>query len=232
MRCSINTLQPDCFNRVFDCCKTSLFLFFMNIGLFLLITRIDDGRILYCTHEVVTDTLSDPSLYCQLSGKIYNHTEDYPTTDEMLLIFFYFTGAIFHFIVMLMGIFWFLHLSHVYLNILFPIQLNFLNRKTWSRGLHITEVAGAIILSAIGPMTVFISGNKYNITTLPPVVCFPASIYLSIYTMFIPLVLMCTIGVCVIITIFWTLIKVHSYVYSIVEICMYCRVATHCIGLR
>ena len=30
----------------------------------------DDSRVLYCTHEVVTDTLSDPSLYCQLSGKI------------------------------------------------------------------------------------------------------------------------------------------------------------------
>ena len=117
-------------------------------------------------------------------------------------------GAGFHFLVILMGIFWLLHLCHVYLNILFPIQLNFLNRKTWSRGLHITEVTGAIILSAIGPMAVFISGNEYNLITLPPIVCFPASIYLSIYTMFIPLVVMSTIGVCVIIILFWTLIKV------------------------
>ena len=123
-------------------------------------------------------------------------------------IFILHTGAIFHFVIILMGIFWFLHLSHIYLNILFPIQLNFLKRKKWSRGLHITEVTGAIIISAIGPMTVFITGSKYNISTLPPIVCFPTSIYLSIYTMFIPLVMMSTIGVCVIITLFWTLIKV------------------------
>ena len=39
------------------------------IGLLLLITRLDDRRVLYCTHDVVTDTLNDPSLYCQFSGK-------------------------------------------------------------------------------------------------------------------------------------------------------------------
>ena len=128
-------------------------------------------------------------------------------------------GAIFHFLIMLMSIFWFLHLSHVYLNILFPIQLKFLKRKEWSRGLHITEVTGAIILSAIGPMVVFITGNEYNITTLPPMICFPASIYLSIYTLFIPLVMMSTIAVCVIIVVLWTLIKVHTYT-ALVEMCI------------
>ena len=129
-------------------------------------------------------------------------------------------GAVFHFLVILMGISWFLHLFHVYLNILFPIQLNFLNRKTWSRGLHITEVAGAIILSAIGPMAVFISGNKYNIGTLPPIICVPSSTYLTIYTMFIPLVLMSTTGVCIIITMLWALIKVGSYIH-LLQWCSY-----------
>ena len=127
-------------------------------------------------------------------------------------------GAVFHFLVILMGISWFLHLSHVYLSISFPIRLNFLKSKKWSRGLHITEVTGAIVLSAMGPMAVFISGNKYNIITLPPIVCFPASIYLSIYTMFIPLVLMLTIGVCIIIIMLWTLIKVSTLYYLIYRV--------------
>jgi len=108
-----------------------------------------------------------------------------------------------------MGVFWFLHFCHVYIKIIFPIQLNFLSHKRWSRGLHVTEVTGAIVLSAIGPIAVWISGNQYNIFTLPPIICFPSSTQLSIYTMFIPLVIMFTIGVCVIITILWTLIKVR-----------------------
>ena len=117
-----------------------------------------------------------------------------------------------------MGIFWFLHLSHVYLSIKFPIQLNFLKRKKWSRGLHITEVTGAVILSAIGPMVVFISGNEYNIATIPPIMCFPASTHLSIYTMSMPLVMMFTIGVCIIIIMLWTLIKVGTLVIAIIKL--------------
>ena len=108
-----------------------------------------------------------------------------------------------------MGIFWFLHISHVYLNILLPIQLNFLNRKTWSRGLHATEVTVALILSAIGPMAVLISETEYNINTLPPIMCFPST-HLSVYTLFVPLVLIATVGVCLIIMILWALIKVST----------------------
>ena len=130
-----------------------------------------------------------------------------------MYIIFIFLGAIFHFLVMLIGIFWFLHLFHVYLNILFPIQLNVLNRKTWSRGLHVAEVTGTIIVGAIGPMAIFISGDKYNTPTFPPISCFPESIHHNIYSVFIPLVLMFTIGVCIIVTMLWTLIRVRR-IYS------------------
>lgn len=133
------------------------------------------------------------------------------------------TGATFHFLIILMGIFWFLHLCHIYMSILFPLKLNFLKCKTWSRGLHVTEVTGAIMLSAIGPMVVLISNNKYNITSLPPLICFPASIHLSIYTIFIPLVIMFTTGVCITITILWTLIKVGSYTVVTADTCTMIR---------
>ena len=109
-----------------------------------------------------------------------------------------------------MGISWFLHLCHVYLSISLPVELNFLNCKTWSRGLHVIEVMGTAMLSAIGPMAILISGSGYNISTFPPTICFPASIHLNIYMVVIPLVIMLAIRVCIIITIFWMLIKVGS----------------------
>ena len=166
----------------------------------------DYGRVLHCTHEVVTDTFSNPSLYCQLSGKTVS-------LCVCIIILLYYAGVAFHFFIILMGVFWLLHISHVYLNILFPIRLNFLNHRTWSRGLHATEVTMAFILSAIGPITVLISGNEYNVIILPPIMCFPST-RLSIYTLFIPLVLMATIGVCLIIIIFWALIKVSIHILS------------------
>ena len=115
-----------------------------------------------------------------------------------------------------MSAFWFLHLCHVYLKILFPIQLKFLDRPSWSRRLHITEVTGAIIVSAIGPSAVWISSSEYNLITMPPIMCFPVSTQLTIYTTFIPLVVLSTIGVCVIITILWTLIKVSADIYNFI----------------
>ena len=87
--------------------------------------------------------------------------------------------------------------------------MKFLSGRTWSRGLHATEVTVALILSAIGPMAVFISETEYNMITLPPIMCFPST-HLSVYTLFIPLVVIATVGVCLIIMILWALIKVST----------------------
>lgn len=40
------------------------------VGILILITHIDTEKDLYCTSEVVTETLSDPSAFCWISGRL------------------------------------------------------------------------------------------------------------------------------------------------------------------
>ena len=78
--------------------------------------------------------------------------------------------------------------------------------------LHFSEVLVSVFLSALGPGVIWFSNNEYNIFSLPPLLCLPATNSLIFYTMCLPLVILLTIGVNLIAMVLWTLLQVNKSV--------------------
>ena len=77
--------------------------------------------------------------------------------------------------------------------------------------LHITEVAGAIIICGIKPV-IFKLTSEYNFQNFPPFICFPTK-SVGFYSMCLPLCLMVGTGVILAIIMFWMLHMVSKYAY-------------------
>jgi len=107
-----------------------------------------------------------------------------------------------------MSLFWLLHLFHIYLSIVFPIESRFLKTKKWSQRLHITEVVVSVFISALCPAVVLVTNINYNFIFYPALFCTPATQVLIFYSMAIPVVLITVIGLNLIVTVVWTLFKV------------------------
>ena len=129
----------------------------------------------------------------------------------------YFIGATFQFCLILMSIFWLFHLFHVFLKVVFPVKSRFLTTRKWNRKLHIAEILVSILISALGPATVWIAGIKYGFSFFPPLLCLPTSRAFVFYTMSVPLMILLTLGLNMTATIIWTLLKV-SELYIIIKI--------------
>ncbi|XP_065890997.1 uncharacterized protein [Dysidea avara] len=155
----------------------------MTIAIFVIISHIDHNKDLYCSHEVLTQAIEEPTVFCNISG------------------------GVFQFCLMLMSSFWLLHLFHVYLSIVFPIRSRFLKTKKWSQRLHIAEVVGSIFISALCPAVVLATNINYNLIFYPPLLCTPATQISVFYSMTIPVVLVTVIGLNLIVTVVWTLFK-------------------------
>jgi len=67
-----------------------------------------------------------------------------------------------------------------------------------------------MFLSALGPGVVWFSNNEYNVFTLPPLLCLPATTSLIFYTICLPLVILLTIGINLIAVVLWTLLQVNN----------------------
>ena len=119
-----------------------------------------------------------------------------------------FAGVIFQFCVMLMSLFWLLHLFHIYLSVVFPIESRYLKTEKWSQRVHITEVVASVFISALCPAVVLVTNINYNFIFYPPLFCTPATQVLVFYSMAIPVVLVTVIGLNLIVTVVWTLFKV------------------------
>lgn len=132
---------------------------------------------------------------------------------------YHYVGGIFQFCLTLMTMFWIFHLIHIFLKVVFPVKSLFLTTRRWKRGLHITEVLASLLLSALGPAIVHLSGIQYGFAFFPPLLCLPASNVFLFYAMAVPSILVMTLGLNVIAVIIWTLFRV-SYT-NIIYICMY-----------
>lgn len=134
-----------------------------------------------------------------------------------LLLFYYSsTGILTHFTIMLNCNFWFLHVLHLFLNVLFPLKFSLLKDKRWEKRLHIIEVIASIGFASLGPAVVWLSNNDYNTFTRPPLLCIPTPNSMLLYTLCLPILFLLIIGVNLIATIVWALLKVsHSiYIYA------------------
>ena len=123
-------------------------------------------------------------------------------------ICYYFVGLIFHWLLVLLSVFWLLHLIHLFLKIAFPMWSRTLNVKRTKIILHVTEVGGATLLSGLAPI-IFVSVSEYNFGRFPPVLCFPSRA-VTFYTMCLPVSITIGSGVILAIITFWILHKVSD----------------------
>jgi len=108
----------------------------------------------------------------------------------------------------LVGLLWLLHLIHLFIKIAFPVWSRQLTAKRTKIILHVTEVAGAIIVSIIAPI-VFVLVSEYNIPRFPPVLCVPSS-KVYFYTACVPLCIIMAVGVILAVVTFWILREVSA----------------------
>ena len=118
------------------------------------------------------------------------------------------TGHLTHFTILLNVILWFLHVLHLYLNVLFPLKFLILKEKKWKKRIHITEVIASIVFASLGPAAIWLSNTNYNTFIRPPLLCFPASKPMLIYTICFPILIVLILGVNLIAAIMWALLKV------------------------
>ena len=109
-----------------------------------------------------------------------------------------------------MAFFWLLHVFHIYFNLQFPLKSLIFKDKKKVKILHFSEISISIFLSALGPGVVWFSNNEYNVFTLPPLLCVPATTSLIFYTLCLPLIILLTIGVNLIAIVLWTLLQVNN----------------------
>ena len=117
--------------------------------------------------------------------------------------------------------FWFLHVLHLYLNVLFPLKFSLLKDKRWERRIHIAELISAIVLASLGPAVVWLSNSDYNTFQRPPLLCLPTPSSIILYTLCLPILVLLIFGVNLIATIVWALLKVNCvFVYMCVCVCV------------
>jgi len=114
----------------------------------------------------------------------------------------------FHWLLVLLSMFWLLHLIHLFLKIVFPLWARRLDFKRTKNILHVTEVVGAVFLSGLAPI-IFVSVSEYNIARFPPLLCYPSRA-VTIYTMCLPICITIGSGVIISIITFWILHKVRK----------------------
>ena len=120
-------------------------------------------------------------------------------------------GGAFQFCLTLMTMFWIFHLFHIFLKIVFPIKSRFLASRKWSRGLHVSEVLISLFVSALGPAIIRLAGIPYGMAFFPPFLCLPTDSVFLFYVMCVPLMIVMTLGLNMIATMIWTLLKVCTY---------------------
>ena len=126
----------------------------------------------------------------------------------VIALFLLFVGLTFHWLLVLLGMLWLLHLIHLFLKIAFPMWSRTLNVKRKKLILHVTEVSGATFLCGLAPIIV-VSVSEYNIGRFPPLFCFPSSA-ITFYTMCFPVCIVIGSGVIISIITFWILHKVSK----------------------
>ncbi|XP_065889434.1 uncharacterized protein [Dysidea avara] len=151
------------------------------IACLVLITYLGGQERLYCTDEFLDVALENPSVFCQI------------------------TGFCFHWLLVLIGIFWLQHLCHLFLKIMFPIWSKKHNDMEQSVVLHVMEVSGAVFISILAPV-IYLAVSKYTVIRFPPVLCFPSR-KVIFYTVCLPLCVILGSGSILFIIIFWTLVK-------------------------
>ena len=104
---------------------------------------------------------------------------------------------------------------------LFPLKFSLLKDKRWEKRLHIAELTASIGFASLGPAIIWISNNDYNVFTRPPLLCLPDSNSMLLYTLCVPMLVLLIIGVNLIATIVWALLKVCNLMYIVMYINTY-----------
>ena len=138
------------------------------------------------------------------------------------LCIYYLIGFVFHFCLVIVFVFWFLHLFHLFLGVVFPFWSRFLSEREWKIRLHVVGVFGSVILCGLAP-TILVSVSEYTFGRFPPLFAFPSR-DVTFYTIMLPITIILSSGVNLTFYTFWTIHKVmlaHNGTY----ICMYLLVS-------
>ena len=117
-------------------------------------------------------------------------------------------GFAFHWTIVLLCIFWLLHIIHLFMKIAFPMWSRKLDRRQIKIILHVMEVVGSLCLCSIAPIA-FVTVSNYNFGRFPPLLCVPSK-EVTFYTICLPLCFMMATGTILAIIMFWMLHKVSS----------------------
>ena len=104
-----------------------------------------------------------------------------------------------------MSVTWFLHLFHLFLEVVFPLQSKFLSEKKWKIRLHVSEVFGSVVLCSLAP-TIFVSVSEYTLGRFPPLFALPSR-GVAFYTIVLPLVITLVAGINLT---FYTFLSIHK----------------------
>ena len=116
-------------------------------------------------------------------------------------------GFAFHLCVIFLPFTWFLHLLHLFLGVVFPFRLKFLNEKKWKIRLHVFELLGSIVLCGLPP-AIYISVSDYTIARFPPLFALPLR-EVAFYAIVLPQCIILSVGLNIG---FYTFFSIHKVI--------------------
>ena len=121
----------------------------------------------------------------------------------------------FQFLLLLNFIFWLAHITYLSVMLVSPRAKSIMKRKKQTI-IHISIVVVGIFISALGPI-ITLAGFDYIPSRLPPVYCSANNFDVLFYTFVFPLQIIMTIGVSLLIMLFWMTHKVRTLVSACVD---------------
>ncbi len=120
------------------------------------------------------------------------------------------TGAVFHYTMLQMAVWWLLYVLMLLWTVRFPLQVRSFGKSHWFKVLHIACVTLALLVPLIPVIAAFATGG-FNNTNFPPHFCTGRDSEATFYSLMVPIMIVLQIGVAVLTLIFWTLHKVSQW---------------------
>ena len=95
---------------------------------FIIVAQIDRGK-LYCKHVAITkESLKDSSILCLVAGETIMFSTIYQFSLKLMLIYV-FLGAVFHYFILNITLWWFFHVCSIFYKIMFPLAVKQYEKK-------------------------------------------------------------------------------------------------------
>ena len=113
-------------------------------------------------------------------------------------------GMVFTYTLVLLSIFFFLHILSVFWAVMFPFHARSFERKGYLKYVHFTMLAIALILPCESVAAAFASGGYKR---FPPIMCYPNSTDVIQYGTIFPISIMVASSLSLVVVILWRIIK-------------------------